>query len=135
MIEMFKANGYVPGVSLWGFPYDWRQDFSLPIIMNPLIDRIKSAYESCGGKKIDIISHSMGGLVFRTFCQLYPELVTKYVRRWITIASPFQGASRMIEAMLYGYTFGMPKIIVDPWVVSEMMVWYSLRLRGQMLGL
>ncbi|KAA6385671.1 MAG: putative Lecithin:cholesterol acyltransferase 3 [Streblomastix strix] len=130
IIQLFKSNGYKPGETMWGYPYDWRQDFSLPCIMDPLKDRIEAAFKSCGNQKIDIISHSQGGLVFRTLVALHPEFVGAHVKRWITIGSPFQGSPVIMCGMLFGYNFGMPSILVSPQIfqkvlrVAPLSFWY-----------
>ncbi|KAA6384611.1 MAG: hypothetical protein EZS28_019862 [Streblomastix strix] len=61
----------------------------------------------------------MGGLVFKTFAQLFPEDVSRYVRRWITIGTPFQGASRMIQGLLFGYNFKKPSAFINPKIIQN----------------
>ena len=45
-----------------------------------------------GVVKVDVVSHSMGGLVFKALLVHRPAVVEKYVRKWVTIATPFGGA-------------------------------------------
>ena len=80
----------------------------VPLIQDPLIARLQMAYENSGGKKVTVITHSLGGLVFRTLLQLHPEVAQQYVRRWIAIACPFNGASRLVQALVTGYNFDIP---------------------------
>jgi triacylglycerol esterase/lipase EstA (alpha/beta hydrolase family) len=111
IIELFKSNGYQPGYSLWGYPYDWRQSPSLDRIQLPLLKRIEEAYHACGNQKITVITHSMGGVVFRCFMQLHPDAVKRYVRRWVAIAAPFNGAAGVLKAFVWGHAFSMPTFI------------------------
>ncbi|KAA6401779.1 MAG: putative Phospholipase A2 [Streblomastix strix] len=120
IIKLLKSNGYVSGVSLFGFPYDWRQLISIPQVQAKLLNRVKQAYESSGFRKIDVISHSLGGLIFRFFCILYPEAVRTYVRRWICVACPFNGSSRTLQALTVGYNNGLPDFVADAHVFQTM---------------
>ncbi|KAA6368092.1 MAG: hypothetical protein EZS28_036381, partial [Streblomastix strix] len=56
----------------------------------------------------------------RTFISLFPDDVSKYVRRWITIGTPFQGASRITVALLFGYNFNLPTFLVSPRLMQTM---------------
>ncbi|KAK2963711.1 putative lecithin:cholesterol acyltransferase family protein [Blattamonas nauphoetae] len=120
MIQMFLAYGYVPGISLFGYPYDWRQCVAADSIMNPLRTRIRQAFHACGNQKVDIITHSMGALVFRSFVQLFPDENEKFVRRWIAIAPPFQGGTHVLRALLFGYNLGLPKFVISPHLMQLM---------------
>ncbi|KAA6390426.1 MAG: hypothetical protein EZS28_014051 [Streblomastix strix] len=171
--QMLQKNGYVPGVTLWGCPYDWRQHLPNPQMMHKLQNRIEDAYYSSTneeliqpslqpsinvtdddedqqsdlqtkvrsekiqaaqhwlwkegkkrrkrkGRKIDCITHSLGGLYLRTFIALNPVFARKHIRRWIAITTPWQGASRHIYALMRGYAFGMPSFMVQDKSMWEM---------------
>ncbi|KAA6319417.1 MAG: putative phospholipase A1, partial [Streblomastix strix] len=113
LVQLLKNNGYVPGVNLFGFPYDWRQFFATPQFQSQLLNRINEAYEKSGNRKIDIITHSLGGIVFKIFCVFHPDAVNKYVRRWISIACPFNGA-RILQSLVFGHNLGVSNVIADP---------------------
>ncbi|KAA6393631.1 MAG: putative Phospholipase A2 [Streblomastix strix] len=114
LVQLLKDNGYVPGLNLFGFSYDWRQFFATPQFQSQLLNRIKEAYVKSGFRKIDVITHSLGGIVFRIFCILNPEAVRAFVRRFIAIACPFNGSAHSLESLIFGYGLGVPKIIADP---------------------
>ncbi len=42
--------------------------------------------------RVDLVTHSMGGLVVKSFLAQYPEEFERYVRTWIAVAVPFGGA-------------------------------------------
>ncbi|GJT61048.1 phospholipase A(1) LCAT3-like protein [Tanacetum coccineum] len=56
-----------------------------------LKERLETTYEAAGGRKVNIISHSMGGLSVTCSISLHYDVFVKYVKKWITNASPFQG--------------------------------------------
>lgn len=79
--------------------------------MNSLKDRIEEEYQACGEKKIYVITHSLGGIVFMCFMQQYPDIVKRCIRGWMPIACPFKGATKFVEAFIYGYNFGQLEFI------------------------
>ena len=42
--------------------------------MNMFSRKLESAYEASGGRKIRIITHSMGGLLVKCFMSLHPDV-------------------------------------------------------------
>lgn len=42
--------------------------------MNDLKAKLETAYKASGGRKVDIISHSMGGLLIKCFISLYSDV-------------------------------------------------------------
>jgi pimeloyl-ACP methyl ester carboxylesterase len=51
-----------------------------------------------------VITHSMGGLVFQSLAALDRKFVNDYVRRWVAVSCPFQGASaKLFQSFIYGY--------------------------------
>ncbi|KAA6384061.1 MAG: putative Lecithin:cholesterol acyltransferase 3 [Streblomastix strix] len=127
IIDLLIKNGYEPGKTLWGQSNDWRQNLSSPLLQNRLFHRIEEAYYSKDkqqqihelltkkrrGRKIDIITHSMGAILLRTFINMNPEFSKKHIRRWIAISTPWQGAGRHVQAYLRGYRFGLPEFMLQ----------------------
>ena len=93
---MLKQAGYVAGKTLFGYPYDWRQSPALDIVQKPFLARLKQAYELSGNKKITVITHSLGGIVFRSFAQLHPDELAKYVKRWIVLCRFIRSSIRIM---------------------------------------
>lgn len=103
MINWATSLGYEPGTTLFGFPYDWRHS----IRYKPTLDRLKKKIieisKSSPNQKVDIISHSMGGLLFKIFLGQYPDM-HNYIRNWIPIGTPWIGAAGLgYKAMISGY--------------------------------
>ncbi|CAI8583425.1 unnamed protein product [Vicia faba] len=92
MIVQMQKWGYQEGKSLFGFGYDFRQSNRLQETMDRLATKLESIYNAAGGKKINLISHSMGGLLVKCFLSLHSDIFEKYVKNWIAITAPFQGA-------------------------------------------
>ena len=42
--------------------------------MDRLKVKLQTMYEACGGRKVDVITHSMGGLVVKSFLALHREV-------------------------------------------------------------
>ncbi len=116
--EGLRSIGYIPGVSLFEFPYDWRlgiEELGLNLGKElEAISRLSSseAEKKFGVKidytKIDLVAHSMGGLVCRSF--LLNAGQDLKVNRLVLVATPNQGA----VAAYYGYGGGETTYIGFP---------------------
>lgn len=126
MIDMLIDCGYNKGTTLFGYGYDFRQSNRLDKAMNGLKMKLQTAWKASGGKKVNLISHSMGGLLVRCFMYLHKDVFTKYVNRWITIASPFQGAPGCInDSLLTGlqFVYGFKSFFfVSRWTMHQLLV-------------
>ncbi|KAG8385120.1 hypothetical protein BUALT_Bualt03G0008500 [Buddleja alternifolia] len=110
MIVEFLKWGYQEGTTLFGFGYDFRQSNRFQETLERLASKLESVYTASGGRKINIISHSMGGLLIKCFMSLHTDIFEKYVKNWIAIAAPFRGAPGYITStFLNGTSF------VDGW--------------------
>ncbi|KAJ1433735.1 Lecithin:cholesterol/phospholipid:diacylglycerol acyltransferase [Sesbania bispinosa] len=110
MIVEMRKWGYQEGTTIFGFGYDFRQSNRLQETMDRFAAKLELVYDAAGGKKINIISHSMGGLLVKCFMGLHCDIFEKYVKNWIAIAAPFQGAPGCIN-----YTFLNGMSFVDGW--------------------
>ncbi|XP_077219504.1 alpha/beta-Hydrolases superfamily protein [Tasmannia lanceolata] len=110
MIEEMIKWGFQEGKTLFGFGYDFRQSNRLQETLDRFSAKLDTVYASSGGKKINIITHSMGGLLVKCFMCLRSDVFEKYVKNWIAIAAPFRGAPGYITtSLLNGASF------VDGW--------------------
>lgn len=106
-IKTFKKAGYVPGVTLYGFPYDWRQS-SFYQISHQLNDRIEYIVERTG-KSVDVVSHSNGCLVTRAAMYHHGLDEAGKIRRWVAQGGPWQGATKTYAVSAVG-DVGIPFI-------------------------
>lgn len=111
-----KSNEPARNPSLFVFPYDWRQD------NNQIADRLKE-YVQCvqqfytPGTKINIVAHSMGGLVARRYVlQAQTRNEPHGLGKVITLASPYLGAP---EAVFKIYTGGNWNILDGFWIAAS----------------
>ncbi|XP_068661354.1 phospholipase A(1) LCAT3-like [Aristolochia californica] len=126
MINMLIDCGYEKGTTLFGYGYDFRQSNRLDRAMYGLKEKLATAYKASGGKKVDVISHSMGGLLVSCLLSLYQDEFKKYVNKWICIACPFQGAPGCIyDSLLTGlqFVYGFESyFFVSRWTMHQLLV-------------
>lgn len=126
MINMLLGCGYKKGTTLFGYGYDFRQSNRIETGMDGLKEKLETAYKASGGRKVNIISHSMGGLLVTCFMSLQQDVFSKYVNKWICIACPFQGAPGCInDSLLTGLQFveGCESyFFVSRWTMHQLLV-------------
>ncbi|CAL5073379.1 unnamed protein product [Urochloa decumbens] len=127
MIDMLISCGYEKGTTLFGYGYDFRQSNRIDKAMAGLRAKLETAYKTSGGKKVNIISHSMGGLLVRCFMSMNHDVFTKYVNKWICIACPFQGAPGCInDSLLTGlqFVYGFESFFfVSRWAMHQLLTY------------
>lgn len=107
MINWATSLGYVPGKTLFGFPYDFRRsvrDKEVIEKLSSLIDRV-SKLSPTG--KVDVISHSMGGVLMKSFLVEKAQFRQK-IRKWIPIGTPWLGSTMAFHACIKGYNLDIP---------------------------
>lgn len=107
LLEELRLVGYEDGVSLFTFPYDWRQPLEttgseLGTVLDGFLAQA-AARPYVRADKVDIIAHSMGGLVSRAYIQ--GNGYGYNVRRLITLGTPHLGAP-MAYLRAEGLDFG-----------------------------
>ena len=89
LIETFKNAGYKTGgddKNLFIFNYNWTKPVSL--ISDDLKNYIQNVIKPPSGTKIDLVGHSLGGLVARTYVQNNQD---NPVDQLLTLGSPHRG--------------------------------------------
>ena len=95
--------GYTKGFSLAAIPNDFRQFISKnDFAYDALKYHIENMY-NLTGKPVIIIAHSFGNLVTLNGLNKYPDLEDK-VKKWISLAPPFGGATKAVENFIHGIT-------------------------------
>lgn len=100
LIEAFKQMGYEEGKDLFIVYYDWRKSTaeSAEKFLDPII---KKANTLNGTSKVNIIAHSMGGLVARSYVQ--GSAYANDVDNLVLIGTPNKGASDAYSVWEGGY--------------------------------
>lgn len=118
LIDHFEAQGYRLNEDLFLFPYDWRRDLrETTIQLDALINRVRD------GGQVNIVAHSMGGLVTRQYI-LDAGRAAK-VGSVAILGTPFLGAPYAFKAIYLGDDFGINATAHDKgipgsmWLVNE----------------
>lgn len=90
LISSFEAVGFVKNTNLFIFPYDFRRSITdLAQSLRLFLDQ--EVIPKNPDKRIDVIAHSMGGLIVRQ-CVEKIARCTEITRKIVTAGSPHQGA-------------------------------------------
>ncbi len=115
LIIELENNSYVNSDTYFLFPYDWRLDLEQSTdLLNTRIEEIKTL---TGFNKIDIIAHSMGGLVAENY--IY-ENGKDSINKLIFVGTPHLGAPKAAKILLKGDNMGIP------WLTQEVIKDLSL---------
>jgi pimeloyl-ACP methyl ester carboxylesterase len=86
--------------NLFLFPYDWRRDIRTAAgLLHQALNRWAA---SNGYRRFTLVSHSMGGLVSRTYLALFPEEAERLVERVILLGSPAYGIVNAVQNLTTG---------------------------------
>jgi len=107
LMARFAKLGYREGVDLFTFPYDWRlSNFETAESLRRFL-----VAKNLAGRPIDIVAHSMGGLVATIYIQKYAA--EQRVRNFVAMGTPFYGAVKSIRALAEGFAvFGIENYLV-----------------------
>lgn len=92
LIQTIKNAGYTEGEDFFVFAYDWRKPVSeISQVFNDFIEtKVKPKNL---GQKINLVGHSLGGLVAREYSQIHPQDINKI----ITLGSPHGGVVQVYK--------------------------------------
>ncbi len=106
LIKDLQSTGYIENQNLFVFPYDWRLDNSHTA--NLLAGKINNILDITGASKVDIIAHSMGGLIAKQYIKTFGE---EKVGKIFFLGTPHYGAPKTLKTLLFGDNFGIPFIL------------------------
>lgn len=107
MVKELHASGYQDHHNLFGIPYDFRLVLD-PLHRTKLFHQfqhyIEMAYQKNNGEPCVVVTHSLGGLLFKWFLTtcVDQEWIDKYVHRFVCINAPFAGAPFALKALIAG---------------------------------
>lgn len=108
LVQELKEKNYSENIDLFVFPYDWRQDNK--ISARGLKQKIDSVVSSTGASTVNVVAHSMGGLVAKQYILDNPN---SKIDKLVFIGTPHLGAPKAFKALLFGDTFGVPAILAE----------------------
>ncbi len=108
--DQLEANGYKAGCTMFDVPYDW--SISLPSARDKyLIPWINKAKSKSGATKVDIIAHSMGGLITRSYIQ--SPSYNNDVRKFAMVGTPNLGSDKVYYTVEGGDPITSDTIVGD----------------------
>ncbi|MFH0969670.1 MAG: hypothetical protein V1804_04135 [Patescibacteria group bacterium] len=90
LLASFEKNKYEKNKNLFEFPYEWRN--SNVITADLLKQKIQDVKNSTGVSKVDLVAHSMGGLVARYYIE--SDDYQGDVDQLITLGTPHRGSPK-----------------------------------------
>jgi len=93
---LIDHGSYRENVDLFDCPYDWRLDNTLSVL--ELSSKINTALNNTGTEKVNIIAHSMGGLVTRSYIHRFGE---DKINKIIYLGTPHQGTAKSFNALAF----------------------------------
>ncbi len=110
MVQHLREMGYQKHTTLFAFPYDWRYSISDNAAL--LKKKMDEAIEKSRAKQVQLVAHSMGGLLVKETLLTNASYQAK-TKRVIYLGTPFLGAPLAYQAIKYGYNFGIPLLTTE----------------------
>ncbi len=106
LITSLVNAGYERGRTLFTMPYEWRQDNR--ITARQLATKIADIKQVCACTTVDIVAHSMGGLIARSYIQ--SNFYANDVANFFQVATPNGGALSAYAAYEAGDIGSTPSV-------------------------
>jgi len=113
-IKFFIDRGYVEEEDFFVCPYDWRKhipDIAVGSLPNTLEKCIETAQGGDPNKQVDILAHSMGGLIARYY--ISDPVRAENVAHLVTMGTPYLGSPKIAkllrdkDCIIPGIVFGI----------------------------
>lgn len=118
-LDFFEESGYTLNQNLFVFSYDWRKDIAETSAL--LDQKIQDIKQQTGAQKVDIVSHSMGGLVARNY--ISNPTNAQNVSKLFTLGGPHLGSVQLLKTLVSGdclyYELGPFCLSIAPSEVSD----------------
>ena len=108
LINKLEENNYYENIDFYMFSYDWR--FSNNLNKLKLKEKIEAVLVQTGKSKVDIIAHSMGGILTKTYIA---QNGTHNVDQLFFVGTPHLGAPKAFKALMYGDNMGYEKLGIN----------------------
>ncbi|ELP88080.1 1-O-acylceramide synthase precursor, putative [Entamoeba invadens IP1] len=108
LISHLEKMGYRDQVDMFGATYDWRSADLPSTYYEATKGLIYAGYKNTG-KKVVVLSHSMGGFVtYKLLDYLGKEFCDQYIQSWIAVSAPFIGTGMVQKQLSVGENLGLP---------------------------
>ena len=104
LVTELISGGYTEGKDLFVLPYDWRLSNSGNAVK--VQEKVQQALNVSGKTKVDMIAHSMGGLLVKEYIAQYDK--TK-IDQLFFIGTPHLGSPKAFKTLMYGDDMGFAK--------------------------
>jgi pimeloyl-ACP methyl ester carboxylesterase len=98
LVKHFVDQNYQIGTNLFIYTYDWRKDVTA--VADGLDELIKEAVLKSGAPQVDIVAHSLGGLVTAKYIRDSQRAIN--VRKAVILGTPFLGTPKGFRALQDG---------------------------------
>ncbi|MDO8669050.1 MAG: hypothetical protein Q7K65_02020, partial [Candidatus Buchananbacteria bacterium] len=110
LIQDFQSQSYIENENLFTFPYDWRYGVTGKYTdgktnTDLLKQKIQDILTQTGAQKVDIIAHSMGGLIVKKY--VVDNVASHHIGKTVFVGVPNTGAPKSIKVLLQGDNFGV----------------------------
>jgi hypothetical protein len=102
LIQSLKDDGYEEGSTLFVAPYDWR--FGVASSAAEIAPILARAASSSPSGKINVIAHSMGGLLMKEYLA---NATTSFINKLVLAGVPQLGAPKVFKLLDYGDDLGL----------------------------
>lgn len=108
IILIERMCAYFPTRPVYFFSYDFRHSAAENAdLLHKQIEYVLS----CGGENVDLVCHSMGGLVTSAFVKKYG---IDRVHKIVALSVPFEGSAEILHIALTGNILLVPSYVVEP---------------------
>ena len=107
----FVDQGYIEGETLFTFPYDWRYGISGEFAdgttnVDLLKNKIEIILAQTGKDKIEIVAHSMGGILTKKY--VIDNSANHKINKAIFVGVPNLGSPEVVKTLIQGDNMGIP---------------------------
>ncbi len=103
LIDAFVSDGYVENKDLFVAPYDWR--LNIDDATGALDAKIRQAITASSDGKINIVAHSMGGVLIKQYLRDRPD--SSFLDKLVLVGVPQLGAPKAFKVLNYGDNLGV----------------------------
>jgi len=108
LMSQLEVEGYVRNKSIYLFPYDWR--LNLENTADLLSEKINAIKTVTGASKVNVIAHSMGGLLAKSY---FSEYGYGDVNKLIFVGTPHLGSPKAARIIVSGDQMEIPWLDSD----------------------